>query len=435
MFYITNENGWLIAADDTLLQSMGYDTIEALQTALLTGKAELPQQERAVPLQSMFGRWSVVMLHEQKEAHEEMTVPSETFEFVKEENEEKLLEKLDLVEDAATGEEEIPSDEEVLELFTEKSEVKPEAPSEEVQETKESTPAANDELIDLLLPTEGEVRVETLEEEEKPKTALTTEAPTPKSTVFDIEHNAKEIGVSVQDYHDILTEYLQKIKSVQGQLKTSDDVQRHNTVSELLHLAHVLRLEHIAERLESLTETPSDENVEKLIETLEIYLGKEATDEQFVSETKPENNESGELFELDVDTDKTSSPEKETYLYDTIDLHDVEPIHFDFTIEEAAQDLSLPADLIEEFIQDFIKQAHEETERMIEAYRKGDLETVQKIGHLLKGTSSNLRITPLADTLYEIQFNDDIKKVPELVRNYWAHFLSLENQMKLISKQ
>ena len=71
---------------------------------------------------------------------------------------------------------------------------------------------------------------------------------------------------------------------------------------------------------------------------------------------------------------------------------------------------------------------------MLAAYEKGDLETVQKIGHLLKGTSSNLRITPLSDTLYEIQFNEDIDKVPELVKHYWGHFLSLENQIKLISK-
>jgi len=72
---------------------------------------------------------------------------------------------------------------------------------------------------------------------------------------------------------------------------------------------------------------------------------------------------------------------------------------------------------------------------MLAAYEKGDLETVQKIGHLLKGTSSNLRINPLSDTLYEIQFNEDIERVPELVRNYWAHFLSLENQFKLISNK
>jgi hypothetical protein len=71
---------------------------------------------------------------------------------------------------------------------------------------------------------------------------------------------------------------------------------------------------------------------------------------------------------------------------------------------------------------------------MLAAYEKGDLETIQKIGHLLKGTSSNLRINPLSDTLYEIQFNEDIDKVPELVKHYWGHFLSLENQIKLISK-
>jgi len=97
--------------------------------------------------------------------------------------------------------------------------------------------------------------------------------------------------------------------------------------------------------------------------------------------------------------------------------------------------LSLPVELIEEFVNDFIVQAHEETEKMLQAYERGDLETVQKIGHLLKGTASNLRINPLSDTLYEIQFNEDLDRVPELVKNYWAHFLSLENQIKLISNK
>ena len=60
--------------------------------------------------------------------------------------------------------------------------------------------------------------------------------------------------------------------------------------------------------------------------------------------------------------------------FGTIDLSDVKPIHFDFQLEEAANDLSLPVELIEEFVIDFIDQAHVETEKMLEAYEKGDLD-------------------------------------------------------------
>lgn len=116
------------------------------------------------------------------------------------------------------------------------------------------------------------------------------------------------------------------------------------------------------------------------------------------------------------------------------DLNAVRPIHFDFRLEEAAGDLSLPVELIEEFVHDFIGQAHTETVNMLEYYKKGDLDHIQKIGHLLKGASSNLRINPLADTLYEIQFCEDSSRLEKLIKNYWAHFIAFEKQMQLSSK-
>jgi HPt (histidine-containing phosphotransfer) domain-containing protein len=117
-----------------------------------------------------------------------------------------------------------------------------------------------------------------------------------------------------------------------------------------------------------------------------------------------------------------------------IDLEGIKPKHFDFQLEEAANDLSLPVELIEEFVLDFIEQAKEETTKMLEAYKKGDLDAIQKIGHLLKGTSSNLRIKPLADTLYKIQFCEDSSQLEQLIKDYWAHFLSFEIQIKTISR-
>ncbi len=133
-----------------------------------------------------------------------------------------------------------------------------------------------------------------------------------------------------------------------------------------------------------------------------------------------------------MDREEAESDKFESF--GTIDLSDVKPIHFDFRVEEAANELSLPTELIEEFIHDFIKQAHEETEKMLKAYEEGDLETIQKIGHLLKGTASNLRINPLSDTLYEIQFCDDPSNLEALIKEYWAHFIAFETQFNLKSK-
>ena len=98
-------------------------------------------------------------------------------------------------------------------------------------------------------------------------------------------------------------------------------------------------------------------------------------------------------------------------------------------MQAAADDLSLPVELIEEFVHDFIDQAHEETDKMLEAYEKGDLDTIQKIGHLLKGTAGNLRINPLSDVLYEIQFCEDSSKLEGLIKEYWGHLLSFETRV------
>jgi len=70
---------------------------------------------------------------------------------------------------------------------------------------------------------------------------------------------------------------------------------------------------------------------------------------------------------------------------------------------------------------------------MLDAYEEGNLDKIQKIGHLLKGTSSNLRIKPLADTLYKIQFCEDSSNLEYLIKDYWGHFLSFEIQIKALA--
>lgn len=218
-----------------------------------------------------------------------------------------------------------------------------------------------------------------------------------------------------------------------------------------------------------LFDTPKDE--EKVVEPIEV---EEASDDDILNlfDTPPPQKEIEEIPEppkMDITTDgdvvnmssiieeeKVEEPIVETPVveepvveapiveevvapepeeeanpkgFGTIDLSDVKPIHFDFQLEEAANDLSLPVELIEEFVNDFIEQAREETEKMLKCYEEGDLDAIQKIGHLLKGTSSNLRIKPLADTLYKIQFCEDSNHLEHFIRDYWGHFLSFEIQI------
>ncbi|SFV90736.1 hypothetical protein MNB_SV-4-683 [hydrothermal vent metagenome] len=280
------------------------------------------------------------------------------------------------------------------------------------------------ELLDLLLPEEADNAIEQIQEKVQTPSELAASQSAP--IYIDIERISEKIGISTDDYNLFLNEYIDTALALEEALQSENNKEQIEALAKLSHLSNVLHLPFVSDILTQIENTTSQER-DKHIESFFSTLGRLSTahfEEEMPLTDKDElPKEQIQQSEEVLDENKRAP----------IDLSDIKPIHFDFQLEAAAEDLSLPVELIEEFVGDFIQQAHEETKKMLAAYEKGDLETVQKIGHLLKGTSSNLRITQLSDTLYEIQFNEDIERVPELVRNYWAHFLSLENQFKLIS--
>ena len=179
------------------------------------------------------------------------------------------------------------------------------------------------------------------------------------------------------------------------------------------------------------TQEPKEEKFELDFKTDTPEVTEKKTTKAKIESKKPtETKKPTKTIKTEKVPPNTSKPSS----FGEIDLSDVKPIHFDFSLHEAAEELSLPESLIEEFMIDFIAQAHTETDKMLVAYKQGDLDAVQKIGHLLKGVSSNLRITPLADTLYNIQFCKDSNDLDALIKTYWGHFLSFETQMHRFSK-
>jgi hypothetical protein len=297
------------------------------------------------------------------------------------------------------------------ELFTVKEESEEEYLSEPESDIEEEE---EEDFFDLILPSSTEETIGEIKDEK-----VTSNTP----VYIDVEQISQSIGISPDDYNIFLTEYIDTALSLEDDLRSDDQSKRTAATHTLFHLSNVLRLPVITEIIEQLKYTES-EDIESSIQSFYDTLSRLTT-------SKPETKESEEI-EPSVEEKKA---DENFESFGTIDLSDVKPIHFDFRVEEAASELSLPPELIEEFIHDFIKQAHEETDKMLNAYEKGDLDTIQKIGHLLKGTASNLRINPLSDTLYEIQFCDDPSKLEALIKEYWAHFISFETQFNLTSKQ
>lgn len=238
---------------------------------------------------------------------------------------------------------------------------------------------------------------------------------------------------------------------MQNFLDVIDDIKEQNSESvpsakneypaneEHLEIEYIAidKAEEKAEIKDEPKATSSDElSIDIIHDTASSY---DAKPQVAVQETAPAIN-IADSIEIDMPGDiadkqpeAISKPEKITTAKSgAIDLSSVKPSPFDFILDESAKELSLPVDIVKEFIKDFIEQCHTDTDKITHKYNDGDIEKIKKLAHSLKGVASNLYIMPLADTLLELQNNDDLSEVKPLVEKYWGQFLYLENIMKNI---
>jgi len=117
-----------------------------------------------------------------------------------------------------------------------------------------------------------------------------------------------------------------------------------------------------------------------------------------------------------------------------IALDKISPLAISYNPQTAADELNLPVELIEEFVEDFIEQARHDIDHLLASYYQKDMDNIHELGHKLKGAASNLRINDLADILEEVQFCTEHDKLGGLISSYWGHFLSLEDFMKQLNK-
>jgi HPt (histidine-containing phosphotransfer) domain-containing protein len=427
MYYILNQNEQIVAVDPQLLSQLSVENADEFYkkfalaeitfkllddtVTISNGEESYTFPVKTSPLSGILGD---LVLIDIDSTSSEVSLPTADDELISYSDEKEPVEILDSAETL------LPIDDDIL--FDIKDE-----DAEEASSPQPETIENGDELFELVLPTDADNAISEIESMGKNTPDLQKqEVQNPDMPIYiDIESISEKIGISTDDYNLFLNEYIDTALTLEEALQSDNTDEQNEALNKLSHLSNVLHLPFVNDLLDQIKQTSETER-DGAIESFFATLGR-LTTARFDEEKQPsipeKENKQPAIEERSVPA-QTREP---------IDLSHVKPIHFDFQLEEAAKDLSLPVELIEEFVHDFIQQAHEETEKMLAAYEKGDLETIQKIGHLLKGTSSNLRITPLADTLYEIQFNEDIDRVPELVKNYWGHFRSLENQIKLIS--
>ncbi|MGB5505488.1 MAG: hypothetical protein WBM70_02255 [Sulfurovum sp.] len=414
MYYILNETNQIIAADDNLLELCGLSHIDELSLKIALGDIKFDfasetdliittdNNDKTFPvskssLSSMLGHLTLVTVQaEEKEAEQSsatldldsdlISYGSDTDDTVKElETVEDESELFDLVLEEK-AEENIEKIEDSLNLLSEDAE------TFDLGLSEEKTEAVTDDNTEILI---------------------------------DIERISQQIGVSHEDYDTFLDEYIDTALGLEQDLQSTDKDKRSNAVATLSHLSDVLQLPVVGDIIKRMATDEKKETVESFY----AALSRLTTSAQNIQEEKEID-----LSDIQQEVKEEPTPVVNENSFGTISLDDVKPIHFDFQLEEAANDLSLPVELIEEFVHDFIEQGHIETKNMLKAYEEGNLDAIQKIGHLLKGASSNLRIKELSDTLYKIQFCEDSNDLEHLIKDYWGHFLSFEIQINALAK-
>jgi hypothetical protein len=486
MYYILNETDQIIAADTDLLELCGLTHIDQLNLNIALGKTKFDlasaeklvikegDEDTAYPvskisLSSLLGNLTLVDIQAAEEKSEDteesIITPDQESELFSIESEEPEVEEttsvteaaekdtslvdldLDIAEKTAESIDETPStpseDTDILDLDLDISEKSVESADETLSEPNEDTdtldldldiaeesvesaeevspaPSEDTDILDLDLDF-------AIKEEETPEAEPVSDDT--GEILIDIAEVSQRIGVSEEDYDTFLNEYIDTAIGFEEDLKSSDAQKRSEAIGTLSHLSDLLQLPMMSDMIATIN-TAEGEKQKEIIQSFYSALSRITTSKGPEKEPEIENFVSEEV----AAEESEPAVEKEEKGFGSISLEGIKPIHFDFQLEEAASDLSLPVDLIEEFVRDFIDQAHVETEKMLKAYEEGDLETIQKIGHLLKGASSNLRINPLSDTLYKIQFCEDVSNLENYIKDYWAHFLSFEIQINALAK-
>ena len=302
----------------------------------------------------------------------------------------------------------------------------------------------------------------------KPQTTLQTNY---KPIYLDVNKISKEIGLSVEDYKLYLDSFIdQSIIDEKRLLEGNDKV-----VKNLANLALTLKIPHINIILLKIQKLPHRERVHLIDEyytklALLTLERPENYKEEIVDDIfEPDNNEterkeevlSSRFSELlqNVESEKKNEKVKEEefkldelpdeiFLNEPtnkkeiksnsevkeISLDNIKPLPISYNPQTAADELNLPVVLIEEFVDDFIEQAHHDKDHLLASYYQKDMDNIHELGHKLKGAASNLRINELSDILEEIQFCTEHEKLEGLLKEYWGHFLSLEDYMQQLKR-
>jgi HPt (histidine-containing phosphotransfer) domain-containing protein len=152
----------------------------------------------------------------------------------------------------------------------------------------------------------------------------------------------------------------------------------------------------------------------------------------------PEINPDGSLSEPES-IEPVAEPAKaeKPMLGDYININQEEQAYLDnletardyvFDPHIAADELGLPVELIEEFIGDFIQQAHEFKQGLFDAASQEDFDEVHILSHKLKGVAANLRIEDAFEVLSIINNSRDQIEIEANLKQFYRIVAKMEGK-------
>ena len=156
--------------------------------------------------------------------------------------------------------------------------------------------------------------------------------------------------------------------------------------------------------------------IEDIEEPLEIEDTPLEVEDVLVSEVEPqeiveekiENSESTQnKIEVETETDEVQIEETSQHSEEEYESSYV------YNPQVASDELGLPIDLIEEFIEDFIAQAKEFKEELYKSVEEEDVNNLRILSHKLKGVAANLRIEDALEVLTTANTSDDLNVVKQ----------------------
>ena len=449
----------------TLKNESGIEDILPLLLAEEKEPQEAPAEEKpAEELHEIeLPSHEVDLLNEKPEIEEERSesLPSEEFESateapVKPESNEEIFRIFD--EELALEKEEEKPEEFSLEEHLEESEF--ELLQKEASELSETTLSLAEEEQEVqaapeeLSPSEEELPELSMPQEERAAWEELLESYTP-----DPEENAAKLGMSREEYLDLLSSFIEESRSLESALLSDDASQSDAALSTLYDALSLLNLDKLHKVLDAIRQAPREERspivdafyrwMDTTMERITQELSRTETPKEEISAqaeiAKPEieapevEKETLPPEEIQPVIEETTVAQKpETALPPLPEgdlLEGVQPIPIEFSVKIAAEELNLPEDLVLEFINDFAAQGHEYLPVLIETYQNGDLEKLQKTAHMLKGAASNLRIEPMVENLYELQYDNDISRAPKRIKLFAGQLMSLDQYLQRLNSK